>query len=562
MTLAEQLYKRWTQMVSYQSLARTLWQDLGEFINIKRSFVITKRKEGTSQTQHLFDSTAPKANDDLAAFISGTLTNMAMLWFGIRADDERWNNDTDVRVWLDACAEVIYKYLRRSNFNTEIQETYKDLGAFGTACLLLEEMIEDGRFTGFLFRAEAIGSYTISEDADGSVNTVFRRLVLPGEAAFAKWGKNLSEKTRDKIEKNPDEKVNIIHAVFPWKSMAGLKNLDKPIASVYFEEEEKRKLEVNGYYELPFFVPRWSKTSGEMYGRGPGHTALPDILSLNKAIELTLMAWAKAANPPLLAVDDAVLGDVRSIPDGITWVRNPDALRYLESRGRFDVNQQLVADVRASIKDIFFSNQFTLPDKSIITATEVERRLELMQQVLGPVVGRLEYELLSPLINRAFQILLRNGLLPSPPKQFARAAMTAGGIGLSVSYEGPLARSQRNADIKATNDAVTFVAALGEIYPEGKDNVDWDTMIQDRLLKSGIPSKYIRGTVAREQLRAQRNEAIQQQAQLEQQELQGKAMQSSAQGIKSMSEANVPQLQQMAEAMNGASDEGGDSEEL
>lgn len=551
-TLAESLHKRWGQMIHYQSTARALWQDLGEFINIKRSFIVTKRREGSSQTTNLFDSTAPKANDDLAAFIAGSLTNMAMQWFGLRADTEALNEDTDTRVWLDQCAALIYKYLRTSNFTTEIQEAYKDLGAFGTACLLLEEQITDGQFTGFLFRAEAIGSYTISEDADGSVNTVFRRLVLPGEAAFAKWGKELSEKTLKKIEKNPDEKINIIHAVFPWRAMEGLKKFDKPFASVYFEEEEKKKLAVEGYYELPFFVPRWSKTSGELYGRGPGHTALPDILSLNKAIELTLMAWAKVANPPLLALDDAIIGDVNTIPDGVTWTRNPQGLMYLESKGRFDVNQQLVADVRASIKDIFFSNQFTLPDKSIITATEVERRLELMQQVLGPVVGRLEYELLSPLINRAFQILLRNGLLPPPPP----ALVASGNAGLSVSYEGPLARAQRNADIKATSDAVTFVTALAEIFPDGKDNVDWDVLIQDRLLKSGIPAKYITSPAKRDKMREARAQAMERQAQIQEQESQGKAMQSQAAGIKSMSEANVPQLGQMAEAVNGATDEG------
>lgn len=553
-SLAEQLHKRWTQMLSYQATARSIWQDLGDYINIKRSFIITKRSEGASQTRSLYDSTAPKANDDLAAFISGSLTNMAMQWFGLRADDEELNENVDVRKWLDACAALIYKYLRTSNFNTEIQEAYKDLGAFGTACLLLEEVIEDGTFKGFLFRAEALGSYGISEDADGSVNTVFRRVVLPGEAALAKWGEELSEKLREKITKNPDEKVNIIHAVFPWRSMEGLKKFDKPFVSVYFEEEEKKKLSVSGYYELPFFVPRWSKTAGEMYGRGPGHTALPDILSLNKAIESTLIAWARVANPPLLAQDDAVIGPINTVPDGVTWTRNLDGVRYLEGKGRFDVNTQLVGDVRESIKNIFFSNQFTLPDKSIITATEVERRLELMQQVLGPVVGRLEYELLSPLINRAFQILMRNGLLPAPPQSLVER----GGAGLSVSYEGPLSRAQRNSDIKATSDAVTFVTALSEVYPGAKDNVDWDALVQDRLLKSGLPSKYIVPKNKRDKARQQRQAEQQQQMAMMQQESEGKTLQAKAQGMKAMSEANLPQMEQLAQSFGNLQEEDGE----
>ena len=550
LSLSEQLSNRWKQMLAYQSAARSVWQDLGDYINIKRSFITTKRKEGSSQTQFLFDSTAPKSNDDLAAFISGTLTNMAMQWFGLKAGDEVWNKDIETRKWLDDCSTVILKYLRTSNFNTEIQEAYKDLGAFGTACLLLEERLLDGKFDGFLFRAEAVGSYAISEDADGSVDTVFRKLLMPGQAALSKWSDKLHEKTLKCIEKNPDDKVSIIHAVLPTSQVPLKQKMNFPFTSVYFEEEMKNKLEIKGYYELPFFVPRWSKTSGEMYGRGPGHTALPDILSLNKAIELTLVAWAKAANPPLLALDDAIVGDVRSIPDGITWTRNIEGLRYLESKGRFDVNAQLVSDVRQSIQNIFFANQFTLPDKSIITATEVERRLELMQQVLGPVVGRLEYELLSPLINRAFAILMRNGLMPPAPAAFAQYAAQAGGVGLAVSYEGPLARAQRNADVKATSDLVTFVTALAEIYPEGKDNIDWDAMIQDRALKVGVPASYIVSPQKRDKARKERAEQQQALLEAQQQEMQSKASLNAANTVKATSEIDSENLQGLAQGLN------------
>lgn len=550
-TLAESLSKRWNQMLQYQATARSLWQDLGDYINVRRSFIIGRKTEGASQTTYLYDSTAPKANDDLAAFISGTLTNMAMQWFGLRVDDENFNNDVETGKWLDQCSAIIYKYLRSSNFNTEIQEAYKDLGAFGTACLLLEEMLTDGKFTGFLFRAEAIGSYAISENADGTVDTVFRRLVMPGEACLDKWGMQLHEKTRERISKNPDDKINIVHAVFPKGRMAGVTSVKDPFASVYFEEDLKHKLSVAGYKEHPFFVPRWAKTAGEMYGRGPGHTALPDILSLNKALELTLIAWAKAANPPMLALDDAILGNVQTIPDGITWTRTLDGLKVLESKGRFDVNAQLVADVRRSIKDIFFANQFTLPDKSIITATEVERRLELMQQVLGPVVGRLEYELLSPCISRCFRILQRNGKLPPPPQKFALYAQKNGGVDLTVAYEGPLSRAQRNSDVKATSDVVTFVTALSEIYPAGKDNIDWDELIVDRAMKSGLPKKYIVDKTKRDRQRAQEQEAQAQAQQAALQESQAKTMQANAGAMQSLGATDMQNLQG---AMDGTTD--------
>lgn len=143
-------------------------------------------------------------------------------------------------------------------------------------------------------------------------------------------------------------------------------------------------------------------------GGVPGHIALPDIMTLNKADELTLRGWGKMIDPPLKVRDDGVVGRVSTKPSSLITVRDMDALQPLEQGGKWDVNAALTQDRRASIRRMFYADQLH-PDKTIITATEVERRIELAQQILGPTMGRLEYEYLNPLISRCFKMLMRSG---------------------------------------------------------------------------------------------------------------------------------------------------------
>ena len=53
----------------------------------------------------------------------------------------------------------------------------------------------------------------------------------------------------------------------------------------------------------------------------------------------------------------------------------------------------------------------------MVTATEVLQRNEEKMRLLSPVLGRLQAELLQPLISRSFALLLRAGLLPPAPEE-------------------------------------------------------------------------------------------------------------------------------------------------
>lgn len=516
---AEQIVKRFHALKDKQATWRPSWQDMADYILPTRKNIITKHTSGTKQTEKLFDSTASDSAAKLAAFIAGSLTNMAIRWFSLKMRSEALNNDKDVALWLDTVADEIYLALRQSNFNTESQELYTDLAVFGTGCMLIEEkdnVHADSLFGGYLFRSEAIGTYVISENAEGLADTVIRTLTYTVSAAAEKFGKeNLHPDTQKLLEKNPDQNLDIIHAVLPRHTAPGKLKGNKPYGSYYIELERKKMLDEGGYDEMPFIVVRWSKTSGEEYGRGPGHIALPDIKTLNKADELTLRGWGKIIEPPLKAREDGVIGRVRTQPSSINIVRDMDALQPMEQGGKWDVNSALTQDRRASIRRMFFADQLQLPDKTIITATEVERRIELMQQILGPTVGRLEYEYLNPLVSRCFKMLLRAGQLPPAPEKLIEYTKVNKAT-IDVEYEGPLARSQRGGELQALNKLMGAIAPIIQLKPDSQilDNLDEDAVFRFLVKVTGAQKTFLRSDEDVAGLREQRAQAVQNQEDL------------------------------------------------
>lgn len=511
---SDQIHKRYKTMREARRNWDNLWQEQADYIMPKRSNITVRRADGAKQTEKLFDSTAIKANRDLSAFISSAMTSPVVRWFSLKMADPFLNEIQDVREWLDECANILYGLFQASNFNTEVLEFYQDLGAFGTGNMLFEEApLKRGWFGGFQFRSIPVGCYCISENASGRVDVCYTYLPMTLDAAAREWGlKALSEDSQRKHEKNPYENINILHAVEPREGVPGYTSGRKPFMSCYVEiigDNRTKKIEEGGFDEFPFMVTRWSKTSGEQYGRGPGDIALPDIKTLNKADELTLKAWQKAIDPPMTALDDGIVGRISFVPSAINIVREKDALQPIGFGHKFEVNAALTEQRRQSIRSIFFSDQLQLPDKTIITATEVERRLELMREVLGPAFGSLEFDFLGPMVDRAFGIAFRNGKLPMPPAQVYEAGQNGGPVDIDVEYEGPLARAQRSGDVTAISKTMSLAASVVGVSRDASalDVLDTDEMIRHGANISGLPAKMIRSKDKVQEIRDTRMQA-------------------------------------------------------
>ena len=536
MATFEYIKKRCSALESDRQTWEDHWQDILDYVMPRKADVTFVRSRGEKRTEVLFDSTAITANNLLAASLQGTLTSPSLPWFSIKLRDEELNENRDVQLWLEDTARRMYDTFNETNFNTEVHEMYLDLCSIGTAALFVEEGSKGFDTDGIHFNCLHIAEYYIQESIDGKVDTLYRKYKLTARQAVQEFGfDNVGEKIQTASKERPDHKFNFIHAVEPtadYERSTGKSATKLKFHSCHVCEEDKMVVRTGGYNEFPYLVPRWSKATGEIFGRSPSFNALPDIKTLNKAVEIGLKAWAKAIDPPLLVQDDGVIGRVRMTPAGITVIRNDGAVKPLQIGTNWQITDLKENQLRTAIRQAYYSDQLQLQEGPQMTATEVQVRYELMQRLLGPTLGRFQSEFLNPLIERVFGIMYRAGALLKEPDIIQ-------GTKIDVEYLGPLARSQRMEESVAIERLYSLAMNIAQIDPAIMDNIDHDEAVRLRGKLLGVPKTVLRGKDDVDNMRTMRAEQAQMAQMAQEQQALGKAQKDQAQAAKILADPNV-----------------------
>jgi hypothetical protein len=230
-------------------------------------------------------------------------------------------------------------------------------------------------------------------------------------------------------------------------------------------------------------------------------SALPDIKMLNKMSETTIKAAQKMVDPPLLVPDDSFVLPVRTQPGGLNFYRSGsrDRIEPLNIGANTPVGLNLEEQRRKSIQQTYFIDQLISEQNQRMTATEVMQRNEEKMRMLAPVLGRLQSEMLRPLIDRVFNILLRNNYLPTPPQQLQ-------GQTIDIEYVSPLARSQRQGDVQAIMRTMEMIGPLSNQLPV-MDHIDPDMLVRHITDVLGVPRKVLRSNDEITQVREERQKA-------------------------------------------------------
>ncbi len=513
----ETLLGRYGSLLNAQRIWAVEWQEIADYVIPRKNSILVQRIPGDKRTRRLYDSTAIHASELLAASIHGTLTPSYMRWFWLETDDDELNKISNVAIWSDQVSRIMNSELNRSNFHAEAHEFYTDLTTFATGVLLGNELPKkDGQFNGLVFSTCPAGRYVISEGPNHMVDTIFRSFTLPLSAVFTRWpDAKFPTELKGAEGKQLDIPYEIIHCILPKESRGGL---DYKWESQYILYKTKTSLSESGFFSFPAMVCRWTKYTDETYGRGQTHTAMPDIRSINKIVELELKKAAKNVDPPMGAISGDVIGQARLVPAGITSVRQKDALFPIET-GSQTGNQWInlkKEELKKSIEAIYHADQLQLPmNGPQMTATESNLRYELMQRILGPTLGRLDVEYAHPLLDRTFDILWRAGVLPPLPMELQNATQVKK-IQLRVRYDGPLARAQKSADVTAIQSLFGMVEPLAQSKPEALDVIDFDEAIRVAGNTLGVPASIIKDKDQVEQIRQAREEEQQKQQQQQQ----------------------------------------------
>lgn len=497
------------------------WALLAEFIlpNANGGFFGDQSK-GVRKDRRVFSSVGSQANRDLASFLHATITNPAMDWSKLRFRSDELNNDDECVAWLQDSIKKVHISFNESNLNAEIGEGWGQIGALGTMAMFHEEIQgPTGAFDKFNFQTWHLSEIAYAENALGMVDTIYRKFTMTLKQMYEKFGDAIGPDLLDKLETSPLEEHHLYHAIYSRPRKEVKKDADKalakerPIASCYVLCKGSRLLLEEGYYEFPCYVPRWSTLPGEVYGYGPGHTALSDVRSLNKIWEEGLKALAKSVNPPLFSTKQNMFtADLR--PGKINTVRDVNQIKEFVTQSRLDLLEYSISTLTNTIKSAFYIDKLLLPPRTEtgeMTAFEVAQRLEQLQQILGPVVSRFNDELLTPMIMRSLKILQRNGVLRPYPQKLLEAAKAGGtkAVDIEILFVNSLARSQQLSELRNVQQWVQETAMMGQINPEVLDRVNFDQVAEYSAKIRGIPEHMIKSDDEVEQTRQERNKQMQ-----------------------------------------------------
>ncbi|MEQ8246096.1 MAG: portal protein [Alphaproteobacteria bacterium] len=508
----DDIIQRYEDLKSRRGTWEAHWQDVLDVTLPRKADVTVARSPGAKRSEKMFDSTAAQAAGDLASSLQSALTPRDRPWFAFRA--RGLEQDAVVRDWLYGAREELLEELGASNFYSVIHETLLDLVTVGTANLLTEEKpVRQVGFNGFAFQTIPIAEYVIDEDAQGAVDTVFRRFALTARQAAQHFGlADLPDPIRAAARETlkGERSFDFVHGVFPRTVRRERSRLGKDLewASAYIAVEGRHVVRAGRYEEMPFHVPRWSKAAREIYGRSPAMLALPDIKTLNLIVRYGLEALPLALYPPFLIKEGTLASGQLQLTPGAQnhWDGQlDDKPTQIDWRGNVAIEQTKEADYRARIMRGMHADKLRMKDSPQMTATEVLERREEMLRIVGPTVARLESELLNPLVERCFMLMLRAGALGEVPQAF-RAAKR-----MDIEYASPLAQASKMHRLRALQDWYASNQAAIQTNPQILDIIDAEAAARDAAEILGLPPAYVRSPQAVAQRRAAQAQARQQQ---------------------------------------------------
>ena len=502
------LMKRFGSLKTYRSNWESHWQEIGDFVAPNKGNITKKRTHGDKNTERIFDGTAQFAAELMASSMHGMLTNSGTPWFSLRYTDDEFETDDTSKEWLERATDTMYVEIGRSNFHEAINELYFDLVTFGTAVMFVDTDKE-----GTLrFSTRHISECYVSEDEFGRVDTVFREFKMPARAAIAQFGEeNVTQRLLKKSQSDPYDMVELLHVVMPRYDRDTIKidAKNKPVASIYLDPGDKKIISESGFDEFPYMVPRFRKASYENgYGRSPAMTALSDIKMLNEMSKAVIQAAQLQIHPPLLVPDDGFILPVRTVPGGLNFYRSGtrDRIEPLNIGANNPLGENQLEQRRTAIRAAFYVDQLVTGNRPGMTATEVIQKSTEKMRILAPLTGRLQSELLRPLIDRIFNLI-------SKKKGFEAAPETMAGNEIDIEYVSPLAKAQRQGDIQASLELFQFLAPLMQVDPNVVDFLDVDGLAKHIIKTTGVPASVVRGA---EEVAAIREQKQQMQAQMAQ----------------------------------------------
>ena len=512
---AKTMVREFNAIAANRGTWESTWQNVADNIMGRGDFITEQIIGGRRRMREIYDTTALQSVSLLAGGLNSLMTNPAAEWFHLRPEDERLLEDEAVALWFEDVELQMYSTLNSptARFHPQIHELYLELVGYNTSGFF----VDDVPGIGVLYSARPLSELFVSENAQGIIDTVFRRFKFTARQAINAWGDRAPEGAKKDLKKGDTEnRRKYLHMVKPQSSPTPLpfRPSGFPFETAYVDVDAEQIIVSGGYDEMPYMIPRWEKDASEVYGRGPGITALPEAKMLNEMKKIMLQSGQLKIAPPVLVDEDGVETSLDLRPRGRNIVRSSGAMnppvQAMDIGGDLGWGDWVLRDSRQQIQDAFHFELLQLIRDPRMTATQVIELSTNIQRLLAPVLGRFQTELLEPMLERTFNIKMRNGdFLPPPP--------LLAGQKIQIEYVSPVARAQREADANAIIELFTIGANFAQVDPDILSVMDGEEGLRQIAKQKGVPISVLRSRVEVEKIRqAQReiaaDEAAQQQA--------------------------------------------------
>lgn len=523
--------KGYISRLNYLKTERTAfmpyWGELADNILFSRGKALTKERRKPIRNTKQYNNTPRMAARTLQSGMMAGITSPARPWFKLTTNDPVLNERRAVKDWLHQVQVIMYEVFGKSNTYNALHTLYGDIGTFATSAMGVFENY-DSVIRCYNY---PIGSYMLGTDPDGVSDTFYYEGVKTVAQLVKEFGiDNVSTSVQNQWKSgNTENLVEYIHVVEPNdnRNQMSVMARDMPYRSCYFETggekmTNTKMLKKSGFLTFPILTPRWDVSPDSAYGdECPGMMAIGDCKALQLGERRKYQALDKLSNPPLQG-DASIIAKIKNGTlnpgDLVPIAQNVQKLEPVYGNNfmpRLDYIQIIQKEVEQRINSAYYVDLFLMlsnSDRRQITAREVAEKHEEKLLMLGPVLERLHTELLDKLIDRTFEILQRNGVLPVPPRELAN-------MPLNIEYVSVMAQAQRLVGISGLERTLSFVANASSIWPQARHKVDVMQAIDDYAHSTGINPRIIRpdeeaGQMATAEAQAQQ-QAMQSQQQVE-----------------------------------------------
>lgn len=511
----------WTERQPFEKR----WRRLSRFIlPFTGRWLAEDANKANSGYNDIYDTTATDALFTTVAGLYQRASSPAAPWMKLAAPTPELNESHAVREWLEQVSDRMLRVFAQSNTYRALPRYYTEMFLYGTACGVVlpseEHVIHHYPLTA--------GQYALGMDGEERVNVMYRELRMTVAQMVETFGYDkCSPSVRNQWDrKNFEDSRTICHSIEPrahsQRTHGKIDGANKAWESVYFEfgsagsrggGEGKlgtEPLRVSGFDRFPVLAPRYMTAGDDVYGNSPGMQVLGDVVALQQQTKRKGQAIDFKVKPPTQG--PRKLQEIDQRPGGHTETSKDQEIkptfdaRYLDLndlREDIAVTQQRI---ERGLKSFLFLLQSTTGGE--MTAEQARFIEQEKLTVLGPVQERIENELLKPLIDITFDIMLEQGEIPPWPEELE-------GYDLQVQFLSPLAQAQRAVGASVDDRIQQKVQTMSETHPEAGDYWDADQHLRDYVHKIGGSPKQIREADEVEQIRQARAEMQAAQAQSE-----------------------------------------------